>query len=133
MHTDVRLADYGSLEPSILDGDLDLLILSRSYLSDFADAAGYLSTDYSCDGSFNLNNFCNGHFDALLAELANTPDVGVRQAVLSSAARILAEQRAGIPLFHTGSITVARDSVQNFESDAPEQKLLTLRLSGSYS
>nr|WP_168172153.1 hypothetical protein [Pseudonocardia sp. AL041005-10] len=50
-----------------------MYLLSRSYLLDVPDAGATLTTDYTCQGSYNLNHYCSPEFDALLARWPPRP------------------------------------------------------------
>lgn len=129
VRTEIQIAEYASLEPAVLAGDFDLFVLSRSYLTDFPDAAGFLTSDYTCEGSYNLNRFCSAEVDALIASLSQVSDATARAEVFREVADRLAEQQVGVPLLHTGAITAVDASVGGFEVDPLERRLLTPALS----
>lgn len=99
----VRIGDYDAREPQLLAGDFDMYLLSRSYLVDVPDAGATLATDYTCQGSYNLNHYCSPQFDALLAPLATETDPAARQKVFTEAAAKLNADVVGVPLVHTNA------------------------------
>ncbi|MEJ8279745.1 ABC transporter substrate-binding protein [Pseudonocardia spirodelae] len=99
----VRIGDYDAREPQLLAGDVDMYLLSRSYLLDVPDAGATLTSDYTCQGSYNLNHYCSPQFDALLAPLATETDPAARQKVFTEASARLTADVVGIPLVHTNA------------------------------
>lgn len=125
--TTIRVAEYSTLEPDVLAGAHDLFVLSRSYLTDIPDAAGFLGSDYSCAGAYNLNRYCSAEFDQILTELGSVSDPAQRQELFRVAADQLTTDVAGIPLAHSRS-TVALRGVTGFVPDPLEKTLLTPQL-----
>ena len=80
----IRAADYAALEPDILAGRYDLALLSRSHLTDVADPAGYLASDYGCKGGYNLSHYCDPEYDARLEAAAAESDPAKRYVDLSA-------------------------------------------------
>ncbi|MEV1293925.1 ABC transporter substrate-binding protein [Pseudonocardia sp. NPDC049635] len=97
----IRVGDHDAREPALLDGDYDMYLLSRSYLLDVPDAGATLISDYSCDGSYNINRYCSPQFDALIAPLATETDPRARQEIFARAAEQLNADAVGVPLVHT--------------------------------
>ncbi len=122
---DVEVAEYTAQEPRVLAGEHDLFLLSRSYLTDMADAESYLRSDFGCTGAFNLNRFCDPAFDSLLDGIATASD---RQDVFRRAAAVLAEGFVGIPVSYDRSRTAISDRVRGFTPDPLEHALLTTGL-----
>jgi peptide/nickel transport system substrate-binding protein len=129
VQTTIRIAEYGTLEPDVLAGNYDLLLLSRSYLTDFPDASSYLRSDFTCEGSYNLNGYCSPEYDALVDRLASTTEPQARIELFEQAADLLARDNVGVPLVHTGAITGLRDTVDGYAADPLERSLLTSEIS----
>ncbi len=53
---DVRVTDYTAIEPDLLSGNFDMVLLSRGYATDVAEPIGFLNADYTCTGGLD-----NGH------------------------------------------------------------------------
>ncbi|WP_197686158.1 ABC transporter substrate-binding protein [Actinoplanes derwentensis] len=113
---EVTVGDYSAQEPKVLAGDFDMFLNSRSYLSDFADAASVLTSDYTCKGSYNIDHFCSPEFDTLVGTLATTSDVTARQKVFTQAAGILTDQAAGVMIVHPNN-TAGTRGVTGFTPD----------------
>lgn len=112
----IEIGDYAAQEPEVLAGRFDMFISSRSYLSDFPDPTGVLTSDYSCAGSYNIDHYCSPEFDALLATLPDITDPGQRQQVFREAAQKLVADAVGVPLVHARN-TVALRGVTGFVAD----------------
>ncbi|TCK27787.1 ABC transporter substrate-binding protein [Pseudonocardia endophytica] len=120
----IRVGDYDADEPDLLAGKYQMYILSRSYLTDVADAGATLSTDYTCQGSYNINSYCSPQFDAIVAPLATQTDAAQRQDGFRRAAEKLNADAVGVPLVHTQVNGVGRQ-VAGYAVDPLEQSLVT--------
>ena len=127
IETTIRVAEYNTLEPDILAGRHDLFVLSRSYLTDIPDAAGFLGSDYTCAGAYNLNRYCSPAFDQIVTLLGSVTDPAQRQNLFRNAAQQLAKDLAGIPLVHSRAVVALR-GVTGFRPDPLEKTLLTPQL-----
>lgn len=124
----IRVAEYNTVESDVLAGRYDLFILSRSYLTDIPDAAGFLLSDYTCAGSYNLNRYCSPAFDALVGSLSQIADPAQRQQVFRSATKQqLNQDIVGVPLVHSQA-RVGMRNVTGFVPDPLEHYLLTPQL-----
>lgn len=120
----IRVGDYDAAEPDLLAGRYQMYILSRSYLTDVADAGATLTSDYTCGGSYNVNRYCNPEFDRLVVPLATVTDPAGRQDVFRRAAAKLNADAVGVPLVHTQVNGVGRQ-VAGYSVDPLEQSLVT--------
>ncbi|PRQ11687.1 ABC transporter substrate-binding protein [Corynebacterium sp. 13CS0277] len=119
----VRVSDYNSIEKALLDGEFDAVIGSRNYQLGAADPVSFLQSDYSCEGSYNLSQFCDADIDAQIAAAAEKSDMEDR---FRSAAAIGAEivgRNAVIPLAHEYSL-IAYDGVEGVSFDPFERTLI---------
>lgn len=123
----IQVADYDAQEPDLLAGRYDMYLLSRSYLLDVPDAGSTLSSDYSCQGSYNINQYCSPAFDALLAPLSTTADPLARQEVFRRAAAALNTDVVGVPLVHTQANGVG-SNVTGYTVDPLAKTLVTAGL-----
>ncbi|WP_423919308.1 ABC transporter substrate-binding protein [Frigoribacterium sp. 2-23] len=122
---DVR--EYQYIEADALDGAFDAFILSRATVLDSGDPAAYLYSDFACDGSFNLSQFCSPVVDAALqAAAAATPGDERRTAVAAAEASILAAD-AAVPMLHERVIQGEARGVSGVERDPRERALITNR------
>ncbi|WP_300007845.1 ABC transporter substrate-binding protein [Pseudonocardia sp.] len=124
---EIQIGDYAAQEPEVLAGRYDMMLLSRNLLTDLPDAAGVLSSDYSCAGTYNLNRYCSPGFDALVAGLADVTDVAARQDVFAQAAQLLEAEAVGVPLVHTVDSSATR-GVTGFVPDPTGRVLVTSEL-----
>lgn len=122
---ELEVREYQYIETDALDGDFDAFILSRATVLDSGDPVAYMVSDFSCDGSFNLSQFCSEAVDAALdrAEKA-TPGEERRAAIMEAEAAILAED-AAIPMLHERVIQGERPGVENAVRDPRERELIT--------
>ncbi len=123
----LMVGEYGAQERELLAGRYDMYLLSRSYLTDVPDAGAALQSDYTCDGSYNLNHYCSPAFDSLIATLGTTTDFAARQDVFRAAARMLVDDVVGVPLVHSQENAVARHVV-GFTLDPLAKQLVTPKL-----
>ncbi|MCF7553018.1 ABC transporter substrate-binding protein [Pseudonocardia sp. WMMC193] len=100
IRVELTVGDYAAQEPDLLAGRFDLFLNSRSYLSDYADAASTLTSDYTCGGSYNLDHYCSPAYDALIQRLAETSDTAQRQALFAEAAQLLTTDAVGVMVVH---------------------------------
>ncbi len=122
---DIEVGEYTPLEERVFAGEHDLFLGSRGYYFDIADAGALFTSDFTCDGGYNLNRFCSEEFDALVAELSLVDSVEDRQALFAEAAQFLADGYIGFPLVHDRARYAARTDVGGLVIDPFELNLLT--------
>lgn len=125
INVEVRVADYAALEPDVLAGNFDMMMLSRGYLNDINDPAGYLGADYTCAGGYNLSHFCDPAVDAKLADAITNDDAAARYAVYSEIASQLQGTAVDTFLYHPQEIAATSPRVQGFKIHPMEQYLMT--------
>ncbi|RKN12953.1 ABC transporter substrate-binding protein [Streptomyces radicis] len=114
---EVRSSNYSAIEPSLLEGDFDFALLSRNHLTDIADPLGYLTSDYSCAGSYNISQHCDQDIDELLSS-ANTMDAPEdRATVYGDVARHLQDEAITAFIVHEQTYAAHRTSVSGFVDD----------------
>jgi peptide/nickel transport system substrate-binding protein len=119
----VRL--YTELEEQLLAGEFDAVLMSRSYGQDTADPLSYLTSDFSCNGGYNLSRFCDPEVDAQLAAGSQLPDVDARQAVaLRVENRVLASDVV-VPLVHERTRFGINEQVSGLADDPWERAIIT--------
>ncbi|HRY10005.1 MAG TPA: ABC transporter substrate-binding protein [Candidatus Nanopelagicales bacterium] len=121
----IRTGEYASVEPDMLAGNFDAALLSRGYLVDVADPAGYLLSDFSCEGGYNLAHYCNADIDELISETTKLPEIDARNKGYQEIAQKLEEQAPGVFLVHEGAIWGHRSNVKNFKLHPLEYYVLT--------
>ena len=126
---EIEVGEYTPLEERVFNGEHDLFLGSRGYYFDIADAGAVLTSDFTCEGGYNLNRYCSAEFDALITELSLADSVEDRQALFAEAAQVLADEYIGFPLVHDRARYAARTDVQGLVIDPFELTLLTPQVS----
>ncbi len=126
---EVRVGQYDPMEPDVLSGNYDLFIISRNHIVDSFDPESFFSSDYSCDGSFNMDQFCDKNFDSLLAQARKLTDIQARYDIYRQLQSILVdEQCVGVYLNYTEILDGVRNNVLNFKLHPLERFVLTADL-----
>ena len=102
---------------------------SRGYYFDIADAGAVLSSDFTCEGGYNLNLYCSEAFDALIGELNAADSTADRQALFAEANQVLLDEYVGFPLVHDRARYAARTDVGGLAIDPFETTILTPQVS----
>lgn len=120
---DVR--EYQYVEADALDGKFDAFILSRATVLDSGDPVAYLVSDFGCDGSFNISQFCSPRVEAALdrAERA-APGERRRSAIMLAEAAVLAED-AAIPMLHERVLQGEVAGLEGAVRDPRERELIS--------
>ncbi|MEM7271913.1 MAG: ABC transporter substrate-binding protein [Actinomycetota bacterium] len=126
---EIEVGEYTPLEERVFAGEHDMFLGSRGYYFDIADAGALFTSDFTCEGGYNLNRFCDEEFDALVASMSAADAVEDRQALFAEAAEFLAERFVGFPLVHDQARYAARSDVQGLDIDPFEINLLTNQVS----
>lgn len=124
----IRGGEYASVEPDLLSGDFDAALLSRGYLVDVADPGGFLLSDWSCEGSYNIAHHCDEQTDQLIQDAVRIEDVEERNARYAEIAERLQSEAASVFLAHEGATYGTSDSVENFEPHPLDYYVLTAEL-----
>ncbi len=120
---DVR--EYQYIEADAIDGAFDAFILSRATVIDSGDPVAYLMSDFSCDGTFNLSQFCDEDVDELI-RIASETEAGDerRNAIMLAEAAILS-RHAAVPMLHERVIQGEVAGVSGVDRDPRERTLIT--------
>ncbi|MEU6699272.1 ABC transporter substrate-binding protein [Pseudonocardia sp. NPDC046786] len=108
IRVEVTVGNYEAQEPEVLAGQYDMFLNSRSYLSDFPDAASTLTSDYTCAGSYAIDQYCSPAYDALVERLNGTVDPAQRRQLFAEAAGMLTADAVGVMLVHPLNTAVLR-------------------------
>ncbi|GAB2779266.1 ABC transporter substrate-binding protein [Streptomyces daliensis] len=120
---DVR--DYAQMEADALSGKYDAFLQARNTLLDTGDPVSYLQSDFTCDGSFNISQLCDGSVDSAVRKAAGTADTEKRQhAEMRAEARVLGTD-AVVPLLHERFVQGVADGVEGVSFDPMERTLVT--------
>jgi peptide/nickel transport system substrate-binding protein len=113
----ITTKEYAAVEPDLLSGDYDMVLSQRNRLIDIADPIGFLTADYTCEGSYNLSHFCDEDYDALIARAAGTADTEQRYQLYAQAGKILDEQAVNAWLVNEQAIDAVRTDLQGYVQD----------------
>lgn len=126
----IRAGDYASLEPDMLSGNFDAALLSRGALVDVADPGGYLSSDWTCEGGYNIAQYCNEETDAMIQDAVGLEGLDERNAAYQEIAERLQGEAASAFLLHESAVWGVRSDVEGFEPHPLDYYVLTADLSG---
>lgn len=113
----IQTKEYAAAEPDVLAGNYDMVLSQRNRLIDIADPIGFLTADYTCDGSYNLSHFCNEDYDATVAKAAKTADADERYRLYAEAGTILQDQAVNVWLVNEQAIDAVRTDLQSHVQD----------------
>ncbi|QUX27650.1 ABC transporter substrate-binding protein [Nocardiopsis akebiae] len=119
--------EYANIEEDALDGEFDAFILSRATVLDSGDPAAYMTSDFSCGGSFNIAQLCDEDVDAALEEAERTPAGDERRAAILEAEAAVLATDAAIPMLHERVIQGDAANVADSAKDPRERLLVTPR------
>ena len=120
------VVDYNTVfEPKVLAKEHDLVLLSRSFYTDMPDASSFLASDFGCEGSYNLNAFCEKDFDALWQSAASVENTEDRTAIFVKAAQYLIDNKVGLPVYNDTSRRIFSVRVKDAIHDPLDQRLIT--------
>ncbi|WP_245154285.1 ABC transporter substrate-binding protein [Rhodococcus sp. 1R11] len=117
--------EYQFIETDALAGAFDAFILSRATVLDSGDPAAYMYSDFACDGSFNISQFCDPQVDAALADAAATEPGDERRTAILEAEKLILEKDAVVPLLHERVIQGESENVTGVARDPRERTLIT--------
>jgi peptide/nickel transport system substrate-binding protein len=115
MRANIRVSEYGAIEPQLLSGDFDMVLMSRGYLTDVGDPVGTLVADYSCDGGYNLAGFCDPEVDAQLEKASGLVEPEERNAIYRDIAARLQEEAVNVFLIHETISEAVSNTVGNYQ------------------
>ncbi|MCZ2829213.1 ABC transporter substrate-binding protein [Modestobacter sp. VKM Ac-2986] len=122
---EVVVAEYAALEPGLLDGSYDAVLGSRLYLGDTGDPVGYLATDLTCAGTYNLARLCDPAVDDAVAAAGALTDPAQRRERAAAVEATVLGTAAFVPVLHERSRTGHAPSVTGLATDPFERRLVT--------
>jgi peptide/nickel transport system substrate-binding protein len=125
----IKVGTYNALEPSMLNGTYDMAMVSRGYVFDTPDPLSFLTSDYTCKGTYNVSQYCNPTVDAEMARAAKVTDATQRYALYAQVASTLQNDAVDIFLYHVVQSDVHTKSLKNFVLYASTEYYLTKDLS----
>jgi len=120
-----EVREYAQIEADALAGAFDAFILSRATVLDSGDPVAYLFSDFSCEGSFNISQFCDPAVDQALAAASAVAAGDERRAAILEAERLILEADAAIPMLHERVIQGESARVRDAARDPRERLLVT--------
>lgn len=123
----IEAKEYAAAEPDVLAGDYDMLLSQRNRLIDIADPIGFLTADYTCEGTYNLSHFCSAEYDGVIAEAAATVDQTERYALYAEAGRILQDEAVNAWLVNEQATDAVRSNVLSYVQDPLSRYVLTAK------
>ncbi len=117
--------EYAHIEEDALAGEFDAFILSRATVLDSGDPVAYVQSDFTCAGSFNIAQLCDGDVDAAVRTAAATEAGDQRRAAILAAEAAVLRTDAAIPMLHERVIQGDATSVVDSAKDPRERTLIT--------
>ena len=111
---EIRTSNWGGIEADLMSGNFDMFLMSRNHLTDVADPIAFLTADYTCDGGFNVSNFCDPSVDAVVEEARGASDPAARNALYAKVAAQLQDEAVTAFLVHVQHIEAVSDRVKNY-------------------
>lgn len=121
---DVVVQEYSTLESDLLDGTYDVVLGTRSYGLDTGDPISYLSTDWTCAGSYNLSQLCDPGIDQAIAEGARADPKQRKRDAVRIADRVVGTD-AVLPLAHERTRIATAPEVRGVAEDNFDRRLVT--------
>ena len=125
----IKTGESAGLEPGWIEGDFDAALVSRGYLVDVADPGGYLVSDWTCEGGYNLAQYCDPDTDQQIQDAVAIEDTDERNAAYQELATKLQDEAASIWLLHENAVWGVQNSVENFQPHPLDMYVLTADLS----
>lgn len=125
----IKAAEYNAVERDVLSGNYDMMLLSRGYLVDAAEPAGYLNADYSCEGSYNMSHYCSPETEVKLKEIYKLNDPAARTALYREVAQTIQAQAVTVFLVNETAYDAYNSKVKNYKTHPLNYFTLTSTLS----
>lgn len=119
------IKEYSQMETDLLGGTYDMIIGSRSYLAKATDPVAVLNADFTCDGGYNLAQFCDKAVDAAVTEALAESDPEERRAKAAAIESTLLAQGVLIPLVHERARLAHSHNLSGVVTDPLEWNLIT--------
>jgi peptide/nickel transport system substrate-binding protein len=125
----IKTGESAALEPGWLEGDYQATLMSRGYLVDVADPGGYLVSDWTCEGSYNVAKYCDPDTDQQIQDAVAIEDTDERNAAYQELATKLQGEAASVWLLHENAVWGVAKSVESFQPHPLDMYVLTAVLS----
>ncbi|KUO05577.1 ABC transporter substrate-binding protein [Streptomyces caeruleatus] len=120
----LEVRDYARLESDLLAGRFDAAVSSRNMMLDTGDPVSVLSSDFTCDGTYNVSLLCDRTVDRAVADARTVTDAAERQAAVRKAEAAILGTDAVVPLAHLKVVTGIGTSVRGALLDPYERQLV---------
>ena len=120
---DVR--EYVNMEAEMLEGGFDAVILSRNSLLDTGDVLSFIAQDFTCEGGYNIGQFCDSGIDGLISNGLQLPVGAERQQATMDAEAAILQLDAAIPLVHDRVVQGEAGTFVDIVRDPLERRLVT--------
>ena len=110
----IKTGTYNALEPDMLSGNYDMALGSRGYLFDSPDPYSFLTSDYTCKGTYNISAYCDPAVDGQLEAAAGVTEDKERYAVYADVAQTLQDDAVNVFLYHTLQTDVQSSDLDGF-------------------
>lgn len=124
---ELTVADYATLETDLLAGAFDLVLGSRNYMIGAADPLSVISSDFTCEGGYNLSLYCDPEFDAKVDEALGISDTQDRNSKAAALSAELVDSAVVLPVLHDQAHLATR-GYTGLATDPREVWLLTPNL-----
>jgi peptide/nickel transport system substrate-binding protein len=125
----IKTGESAAMEPRWLEGDYDATLMSRGYLVDVADPGGYLVSDWTCEGGYNVTKYCDPDTDQQIQDAVAFEDTDERNAAYQELATKLQSEAASVWLLHENAVWGVQKSVESFQPHPLDMYVLTAGLS----
>ena len=125
----IKSGESAALEPGWLEGNYDATLQSRGYLVDVADPGGYLRSDWTCEGTYNISHHCDPEIDRMIQDAVGLEDAAERAAAYQDIASKMQSEAASVWLLHESAIWGLQADVEGFEPHPLDLYVLTAGLS----
>ena len=126
---EIKSGEASALEPGWLEGDYDATLLSRGYLTDMADPGGYLLSDWTCEGSYNMAQYCDPETDKMIKDAVALEDQAARAEAYREVAAKLNDEAASVWLLHEKAVWGTQAGLKGFQPHPLDSYVLTAGLS----
>ncbi|MEB3372365.1 ABC transporter substrate-binding protein [Saccharopolyspora mangrovi] len=121
---DVVVQEYSTMESDLLSGAYDVVIAARNYSVDTGDPISYLSSDWTCDGGYNLSRLCDPAIDAAVEAARPAPVEERERAAVRIAGQVLGAD-AIVPIAHERTRIGLAPGVRGVAQDGFDRRLIT--------
>jgi peptide/nickel transport system substrate-binding protein len=125
----IKSGESAALEPDWLEGNFDATLMSRGYMTDVADPGGYLLSDWTCDGGYNIAHYCDPETDQMIQDALAIADTEERNAAYQELATKLQDEAASVWLLHENAVWGTQAGVKGFKPHPLDSYVLTADLS----